>query len=187
VWDKANVEATPEQATPSNTDPPASILKAHPRIGELFLMKNILVVTVFMLASVAWAAAQQPGSAPDQGTGQTTSPSSQAAAASQSQSTPNGDQNQARGSAANAPVTEGCLGGKDPHYTITDKAGTTYKLNIPATADTSKLASHVGEPVQVLGSVKDADAGSASINVQSIGRGTGNCPASGSKGMSSPK
>lgn len=148
-------------------------------------MKNILVITAFMLASVAWAAAQQPSATPYPSNGQATSPSSQAPSQAQPSTPP--DQNQARGQASNAPVTEGCLGGKDPHYTITDKAGTTYKLNIPATADTSKLASHVGESVQVLGDVKSTNAGSASINVQSIGRGMGNCPAGASQGAQSPK
>lgn len=146
-------------------------------------MKNILVVILFMLASVAWAAAQQPGSAPDPSGGQATSPSSQAPSQSQP-SAPSG-QGQAQGQASNAPVTEGCLGGKDPHYTITDKAGTTYKLNIPANADTSKLSSHVGEPVQVMGDVNNKS-GNASINVQGIGKGMGTCPGSGAT-QSSPK
>lgn len=152
-------------------------------------MKKILVLTLFMLASVAWAAAQQPGSAPDQSSGQATSPSSQAPGATQSQPSTSGshDQDAAPGQEPNAAVTEGCLGGRDPHYTITDKAGTTYKLNIPASADTSKLASHVGEPVQVLGDVKDTGkAGNASINVQSIGKGMGKCPADSPGGAQSP-
>lgn len=147
-------------------------------------MKNILVVTLFMLASVAWAAAQQPGSAPDPSSGQATSPSSQAPSQSQP-SAPSG-QSQAQGQASNAPVTQGCLGGKDPHYTVTDKAGTTYRLNIPPKADTSKLASHVGEPVQVMGDVNTGKAGDASINVQGIGKGMGTCPGSGAT-QSSPK
>ena len=88
---------------------------------------------------------------------------------------------------ANAPVTEGCLGGSEPNYTITDKAGTTYRLNIPPNADTSKLAQHVGEPVQVAGNVKDAgNAGNASIDVQRIGAGMGKCPGSGPSGAQSP-
>jgi hypothetical protein len=73
------------------------------------------------------------------------------------------------------------LGGTDPNYTITDKAGTTYKLNIPSTADTSKLSSHVGESVQVMGDVK-----SSSINVQGIGKGTGKCPGSGAGATQPP-
>ena len=148
-------------------------------------MKNMLVVTLFMLATLAWAAAQQPGSAPEGTSGQATSPSSQAPGASQpqTQSQPstqgNADQSAPQGQAPSAPVTEGCLGGSDPNYTITDKTGATYKLNMPANADASKLASHMGESVQVLGDVKDTGkAGMASIEVQGIGRGTGKCPSS---------
>lgn len=159
-------------------------------------MKKILVATLFMLATLAWAAAQQPGSTPDRSSGQATSPSSQAPGASQSQSSmpgsadqntaPGGTQAGSQGSAPNAPITQGCLGGSDPNYTITDTAGTTYKLNIPPNADTSKLAQHVGEPVQVAGNVNNGKAGRASIDVQGIGAGTGRCPASGSSGTQSP-
>jgi len=117
-----------------------------------------------MLAT-SWSVAQQPGSTPKQSSGQAGS----------------------QGQAPNMPVTEGCLGGSNPNFTITDKAGTTYKLNIPPSADTSKLAQHVGESVQVAGNVKDpGKAGSASIDVQGIGRGTGQCPTSGSKGAPPP-
>ena len=129
------------------------------------MAKKTLVVTLLMLAMLAWAAAQQPGSTPQQTGGQAGS----------------------QGQVPNVPVTEGCLGGSNPTFTITDKAGTTYKLNIPPNADTSKLGQHVGESVQVAGNVKDAGkAGNASIDVQGIGRGTGQCPASGSKGAQPP-
>jgi len=160
-------------------------------------MKKMLLTNLFMLAMLASAAAQQPGSTPYPGSGQAASPSSQAPGASQSQSSmpgsadqnpdPSGTQAGSQGPVANAPVTEGCLGGKDPNYTITDTTGTTYKLNIPPNADTSTLAQHVGEPVQVAGNVKDTSkAGNASIDVQGIGKGTGKCPASGSGGAQSP-
>jgi hypothetical protein len=104
-------------------------------------MRKMLVITLFILATLAWAAPQQPGSTPE----------------------PSGEQAGSQGQ-ANVPVTEGCLGGSDPNFTITDKAGTTYKLNIPPTADTSKLPQHVGESVQVAGNVKDTGkAANASI------------------------
>lgn len=152
-------------------------------------MKKILVMTLFMLATLAWAAAQQPGSAPEGSSGQTASPSSQMPGATQTQpSTPgSADQAGSQGQTSNAPVTEGCLGGSSPNYTITDKTGTEYKLNMPPNADTSKLASHVGESVQVQGDVKDSGKpGNAAIDVQAIGRGMGNCPAGGSKGAQPP-
>jgi len=145
-------------------------------------------MTLFMLAMLAWAAAQQPGSAAERSSGQATSPSSQAPGATQSQpsSQPSAhgsaDPAGSQGPAANAPITEGCLAGSDPNYTITDKDGVSYKLNIPPNADASKLSSHVGESVQVLGDVKNAGKdGSGSIDVQGIGRGSGKCPSSGSQ------
>jgi len=158
-------------------------------------MKRILIAVLFTLATLAWAAAQQPGSMPQGGTGQATSPSSQvpdtdqspSTAGSASQAGQSGAQATPPGQAGNAPVTEGCLGGSDGNYTLTDKTGTTYKLNIPAGADTSKLAAHVGESVNVAGNVNDAGAaGSRSIDVHGIGRGTGNCAASGTKSPQTP-
>jgi hypothetical protein len=157
-------------------------------------MKKIFVLTLFMLAALAWAAAQQPGTVPDQSTdqsttpnpqtspGETTSPSSQAPGASPSQPSPGG----ANQAGQTGTITEGCLAGSDPNYTITDKAGTTYKLNIPSNADTSKLASHVGESVQVMGDVKGAGSPASSINVQGIGKGSGKCPTGGSSGTQPP-
>ena len=136
-------------------------------------MKNTFAMAVFMLATLAWAAAQQPGS------GQGTSPSSPGASQTQP-STPGGTD---QGQASNTPITEGCLGGSNPNYTIKDKTGTTYKLNLPPNADGSRLTSHVGESVQVLGDVKDSGkVGKPSIDVQRIGRDTSNCPGNGATG-----
>jgi len=146
-------------------------------------MKNILAMTLFVLAILAWAAAQQR-SAPERNSGQTAAPSSQAPGATQTQpSKPgSGDQAGSRGQESQAPLTEGCLGGSAPNYTITDNNGTVYKLNMPPNADTSKLAPHVGESVEVQGNVKDpGKPGAASIDVEGIGRGTGSCPARGPK------
>jgi hypothetical protein len=137
-------------------------------------MKNMLVTILFMLATLAWAVAQQPR----------TAPSSQTPDANQSQPSTPGSSGQ--GQASDAPVTQGCLGGSDPNFTLTDSASTTYKLNIPPNADTSKLAAHLGESVLVKGDVKDLKTVSPSIDVQGIGRGTGKCPASDSKGAQSP-
>ncbi|MBV8458697.1 MAG: hypothetical protein JO122_19040, partial [Acetobacteraceae bacterium] len=83
-------------------------------------MKKIFAITLVMLATLSWAAAQQPGSTSGQTSGQTTSPSSQ---------TPGAGPSQDPGAAGT--VTEGCLGGSNPNYTLTDASGTTYKLNIP--------------------------------------------------------
>jgi len=154
---------------------------------EVSLVKNILVTTLFMLAMLAWAAAQQPGSAPERNSGQTTSPSPQVPGTTQQPSTPGGTgQAESRGQASNGPITEGCLGGSGPNYTIKDKTGTAYKLNMPPNADTSRLAPHVGESVRVQGDVKDTGTPNASIDVHAIGRGTGTCPGSGSRDEQPP-
>jgi hypothetical protein len=168
---------------------PVSISKAQSAktLVEVSLMKNMLLMTLFTLAMLAWGAAQQAGSAPNTGQN-SSSPSSQAPDATQTQpSTPgSADQAGSRNQDSNTPDFEGCLGGSAPNYTLTDKSGTAYKLNMPANADISKLASHVGESVQVKGDVKDVDkSGNASIDVQAIGRGTGNCP-SGSRDAQPP-
>ena len=141
-------------------------------------MKKVFTITLFTFTLLAVAAAQQPGSAQ--------SPSSPVPNANQ-QSMPGspgqgGAQPGAQAPMANAPVTDGCLGGSDPNYTITDPAGTTYKLNIPPSADTSKLAPHLGEAVRVAGNVSGK-----AIDVQGIGRGTSKCPAGGSTGAQTPK
>ncbi len=152
-------------------------------------MKKVVVLTLFLLTMVAWMAAQQAGGAMGQ-TGQ--APGSQVPGAAQSQPGMPGNPNPgaippgAQDSAANAPVTEGCLGGSAPNFTITDKAGTTYKLNIPASANTAALTPHVGESVKVQGDVNSGKA--SSIDVQRIGPGTGTCAGSGATGAQpSPK
>jgi hypothetical protein len=158
-------------------------------------MKRILIVTVFMLATLIWASAQQPGGIPERSAGQAISQSSQLPNAGQPQpATPgNSDQNEpptgaqagVPGQALNAPITQGCLGGSNPNFTITDNAGTIYKLNIPPNADASTLTPHLGESVQVMGDVKQTG-GAKSIDVSKIGRGTGNCPANSPSGRQPP-
>ena len=151
-------------------------------------MKRTLVLTVFLLATLAWATAQtsstdashqttpgaQSGTSQSQtapGAAQSSPSTSGAAGQTGAQSTPTG--------AAHAPITQGCLGGSKGAFTITDQGGKSYKLNIPATADATPLASHVGESVMVMGNVNSTGS-SPSIDVQQIGRGTGSCPGSGS-------
>jgi hypothetical protein len=148
-------------------------------------MKKTLLVMLFMLATFAWAAAQDAGSM-GQSSGQATTPGAQAPGAGQAQpGMPHGSdpgmQPGTAGSAANSPVTEGCLGGTSPNFTITDKAGTTYKLNIPPGANVSVLSSHVGESVQVQG-----DVSKSAIDVQRIGAGSGTCAGSGATSTQPP-
>lgn len=155
-------------------------------------MKQALVLAAFLLTTLVFAIAQQPdtssGASPSSQSSQTpgASPSQQQPPSSGSQN-PAGSQNPSSqnpaqppagdaGPAANQPITEGCLGGSNPNYTLTDKSGTTYKLNFPAQANVSTLEPHVGESIQVMGDVK-----STTIQVSRIGKGRGTCPAKTSK------
>jgi hypothetical protein len=141
-------------------------------------MKKAMFLGTFMLSALLWAGAQQPGGMPAQSGPQTTSPGAQAPGAGQAQPGMPGAAGQTAPQAdptANAPVTQGCLGGSNPNYTITDNAGKTYKLVLPPNADGSRLAPHVGESVQVMGDMNQAG-GSDSIAVSKIGKGNGTCP-----------
>jgi hypothetical protein len=148
-------------------------------------MRKILLTTLFMLATLAWAAAQQAGSPMGQSGVHPTPPGSQAPGTTQQPGMPGstdpgnpGTQPGSEGQAASAPITEGCLGGSAPNFTITDKAGTTYKLDIPPGADTTQLSQHVGESVQVQGVINSG--ATPAIEARRIGKGTGTCAGSGS-------
>jgi hypothetical protein len=150
--------------------------------AEVFLMKKLFVLSLFLLTTFGLAEAQVSGGMGRSG-GQVPSPNSQVPGTAQQpgmpgSSDPTGQQSTApaQGQASSAPITEGCLGGSAPNFTITDKAGTTYKLNVPQGTDTSSLTPHVGESVQVQGDVSSGK--TSSINVQRIGRGTGTCSGS---------
>jgi hypothetical protein len=62
--------------------------------------------------------------------------------------------------AAGGNSVEGCLGGAAGKFTIIDKAGTTYDLQLPASADSSKLNSHIGQEVRVSGTMSNAKSSS---------------------------
>jgi hypothetical protein len=147
-------------------------------------MKKSIFLGALMLSALAWAGAQQPNSMPAQSDAQAPTPNSQVPSSGEPQpATPGGaeqnapqagPQSGAPGQAANAPVTEGCLGGSNPNYTITDSGGKTYKLVLPPNADGSRLAPHIGESVQVMGDLKQGG-GANSIDVSKVGKGAGKC------------
>ena len=144
-------------------------------------MRSTIVLTLILLVA-AFAVAQQdpaaPG-APGQSPSQAQSPSQQ-----QRPNLPQSDAPAPPAAAGN--IIEGCLGGSNPNFNITDKGGTKYELLIPQGADASVLTKHVGESVQVQGAVDAADSsnsaaaapvGGHSIRVAKIGKGTGTCSA----------
>ncbi len=129
-------------------------------------MRKILLFTSILLLCATWAVAQQSGNAPAPSA---SSPSQQASPGAPStsepqQASPNSPpstSDQASQPSQGENSIEGCLGGSAGNYTIIDKAGTSYKLDLPANADTSVLDKHIGEDVRVSGAVANA-AGSGS-------------------------
>jgi len=129
-------------------------------------MRKILFLLFIVLLSAAWVAAQQSDSGPGNASGQsspsTTQPPSTAMPDAGSQTSPStgaapSDQ-QMPSAAGEGQVIEGCLGGAAPDFTVTDKAGTVYKLDIPKDADTTAVSAHIGESVKVRGMVSGAGA-----------------------------
>jgi hypothetical protein len=157
-------------------------------------MRRTLAVSLFVLATMTWVLAQNPGGAAQNS--QQPPSATQTPDASQSQpSTPGTagqgatqDTPQPAAPSASGPVTEGCLGGSSPNFTLTDKTGTTYKLNLPPNANAAVLTPHLGESIRVMGDVKDAGkAGQASIDVTKAGKGSSTCPAGSSNQQQPPK
>jgi len=60
-----------------------------------------------------------------------------------------------------ATVIDGCLGGSGGNFTVTDKAGTIYQLQLPKSADTTKLNQHIGHEVRVTGTMASSAASDA--------------------------
>lgn len=83
---------------------------------------------------------------------------------------------------------EGCLGGTDGNFTLTDKAGMTYQLQ----GENSELAKHIGHEVRIMGMESAAGSTSASpssentISVQKVKMISDSCSSSQGAG-SSPK
>lgn len=173
-------------------------------------MRKTLFLILIVLVSVTWVAAQQPDSRPSTDQPSQSGPATNAdrpmpappAPADNSGQAPAPSASASSQSTSSGQIIEGCLGGSHPDFTVTDKAGTVYKLDIPKDADATQLTSHVGESVKVKGTVSapssassgNATAGSApsdkpmasssqTIMVEQIGRGTGTCPA----GAAQPK
>ena len=155
-------------------------------------MRKTLISVSILLLCAAFAVAQRPStttpSAPATGSqptapGEQATPATPAAPGAPAAAMPNTD---------DINVIEGCLGGSSPNFTVTDKTGTSYKLDIPPGADASVLSKHIGESVQVQGNVTKSNATSDSgmksggnIAVMRIGKGASPC--SGSTGMSKPQ
>jgi len=141
-------------------------------------MRKTLLLTTVLLALSAWVCAQQAPSSQS-------SPSISQGTASQapdSQSPPSSGQGAQ--SAAGQNMVQGCLGSSGNNYTVTDKGGTSYMLQLPQGADGNALKPHVGEEVRVEGTTSSggssasggaSGAGQPSITVKNIFRVSTTC------------
>ena len=165
-------------------------------------MRTIFTLTLILLVA-AFAVAQQ-------GTTSPSAPDANSPMQNPSQARPGLPSGQSATPDQASPMggtdmVEGCLGGSNPNYTVTDKSGKSYQILVPQGADASPLAKHIGESVRVEGTIDSAaksdsaaapDSGAApgaspgtassrSIHAMRIGRGTSTCPTAGPS--SSPK
>ena len=136
-------------------------------------MRKKLMLAAVICLSAAWAMAQQPA-APGAPAGSSEQNATQNAPAGQSapgaqsgadqSATPGAQPGAAQSSspvgAVDMAIVQGCLGGTNPNYTLTDKKGTTYMLLIPPNKDASVLSKHIGEAVAVMGVLNPAGGGS---------------------------
>ncbi len=106
-------------------------------------MRKIMLFLSVLLLGMSWAVAQD--------------------ASSQASPTAAGS-GQAAQSDTGQIMVEGCLGGSDGSYTLSDSNGTVYQL----TGNTAKLSPHVGHEVKVTGT---ADSGAASTGTPSASTG----------------
>lgn len=104
-------------------------------------MRKTILLSFLLLALVAWAVAQQGSNSQN--------PAGSAAQAPNAQP------------ASGENIVEGCLGGSAGHYTVTDKTGTSYKLDLPPNADTSVLDQHLGQEIRVMGTMANGPSSAA--------------------------
>ena len=132
-------------------------------------MRRILFLSVVLLAASAWVMAQQDANSPN-----------------------NPANGQGTTQSASANSVQGCLGGSGNTFTVTDKGGTSYQLQLPQGADTSNLKPHIGEEVRVEGTTSNGSgsnsaasaSGKPTISVKNIYRVAPTC---GSKSGAAPK
>jgi hypothetical protein len=112
-------------------------------------MRQLVLLSVLLLA-VSWVAAQSNSSQ--------TTPST-------SSSQTSSDPQMGGGSTS----VEGCLGGSEGNYTLTDKNGASWQLS----GDTAKLKEHVGHEVKITGTEGSSSASSSGQSADNTGQGAG--------------
>src|SRR5579864_889262 len=119
-------------------------------------MRKLLLSGLLLLVCSAWMAAQTS-------TSQASSTPSGTSASSQTSDQSSGTSGSMSGSNSSQSSIEGCLSGSTGNYTLADNSGTTYNLQ----GDDAKLSKHVGEEVEVKGSVGSASSSPAGASPSS--------------------
>lgn len=144
-------------------------------------MRKTLLFTLILFALSAWVVAQQaPSSQAPPSSGQGTSqpstsqapdtqasPSAGQSSPSAGQTSPSAGQGDSQASAGQS--VQGCLGGSGNSFTVTDKTGTSYQLQLPAGADASNLKPHIGEEVRVEGSTSGGSGANSAASTSGSG------------------
>ncbi len=118
-------------------------------------MRKMLLITAMLLLCGAWMVAQT-GSYPRGGTSSSGTSASHGQMGTSASQEPMGAQTGTGSSAAEK--IEGCLSGSSGNYILTDKAGTTYRLE----GDSAQLSKHVGQEVRIEGRMASSSAGTSS-------------------------
>jgi len=128
------------------------------------MTKKILLILT-LLSCTAWMVAQSTPSSsasPD-----TSSGASQTSAGQTTPAQPSGqsgsDASQGSMNSGSETTIRGCLNSSGGGYSLTDASGTTYQLQ----GDTSKLASHVNNEVELKGTASGASSAGSSANAGS--------------------
>jgi hypothetical protein len=129
-------------------------------------MRSLQLLAVLLL-SVVWGAAQTASPATQTDTNTTTASPSATTSTTSNSGTKASTSSDASMSQTNAggDSVEGCLGGSDGNYTLTDQSGNSYRL----TGDTAKLSEHIGHEVKVSGTKSTATATGSSDTMGQTG------------------
>ncbi len=106
-------------------------------------MRKTVLLTIVLLVLAAWAVAQQ-GTNPSAPGSNSQAPSAGSSA-----------QDSAPQATSAETTVEGCLGGTAGNYTIADKSGAIYKLQV-SDDESAAIGKHIGQQVRVKGMLADA-------------------------------
>jgi|SRR5579863_3121580 len=135
------------------------------------MTKKILLIFT-LLSCTAWMVAQSTPSSsasPDTSSGASQSSAGQATPAQPSSGQSGSDASQGSMNSGSETTIRGCLNSSGGGYSLTDASGTTYQLQ----GDTSKLASHVNNEVELKGTASGASSAGSSASAGSASSASG--------------